>query len=115
MAPNGSRGRAIRNRPKPEEPIVPPNRPSEPAVSFPPRRDFSSLSLRDLLDARDAYHVHLSHLENVIATAVGRYLIHRKDWYADHPPDEPRPEGFPRPREARTLSNSIMRSWSCSE
>ena len=40
---------------------------------FPPPRDYASLSVRDLLDARDAYHLHLSHLSNVVATAVGRY------------------------------------------
>ena len=46
-------------------------------------REFTSLSLRDLLDARDAYHVHLSHLENVVATAVGRYLFRDGDWQPD--------------------------------
>src|SRR5262245_7063856 len=91
------RAREIRNRPKPEEPIAPPRRPADQPPPFPPRVDFSSLSLRDLLDARDAYHVHLSHLENVVATAIGRYLIHEDDWYATHPPDEPRPASHPRP------------------
>jgi len=37
---------------------------------FPPRRDYASLSIKDLLDARDAYHVYLSTLDNVVATAV---------------------------------------------
>ena len=107
-----SRARDIRNRPTPEEPIAPPRRPADQPPPFPPRIDFSSLSLRDLLDARDAYHVHLSHLENVVATAIGRYLIHERDWHATHPPDEPRPADQPRPDEPRTLNNSIMRSWS---
>ena len=49
---------------------------------FPPRRNYSSLSMADLLEARDAYHVYLSGLENVVATAVGRYRINQKDWYA---------------------------------
>src|SRR5262249_10973630 len=31
-------------------------------------RHFESLSIRDLLDAREAYHVHLAHLDNVFAT-----------------------------------------------
>src|SRR5688572_25846137 len=39
-------------------------RPTTQARSFPPPRDYSSLSIRDLLDARDAYHVHLSSLQN---------------------------------------------------
>ncbi|HEU0176386.1 MAG TPA: hypothetical protein VFV58_19140 [Blastocatellia bacterium] len=80
--------------------------------SFPPRRDFTSLSMRDLLDAREAYHVHLSSLENVIATAIGRYRIHERDWYASHPPDDPRPSAYPRVSEPRTLSNSIVKPWS---
>src|SRR6185503_13562645 len=41
----------------------------------PNARSFSSLSVKDLLDARDAYHVHLCHLDNVFATAIGRFLI----------------------------------------
>jgi hypothetical protein len=79
---------------------------------FPPRRDYSSLSIRDLLDARDAYHVHLSSLSNVAATAIGRYLIHQDDWYATHPPDVPRPADVTRVREPRTLANSVVRPWS---
>ena len=66
-------------------------RPPEPARIFPPRRDYASLSIKDLLDARDAYHVYLSMLNNVLATAVGRYFIHQDDWYAKHPPNDPRP------------------------
>jgi hypothetical protein len=87
-------------------------RPEQPFAVFPPRRHYSSLSIRDLLDGREAYRVYLSSLENVIATAVGRYYIHEEDWYAKHPPDEHRPKGFPRPSSARTLSNSLLRPWS---
>src|SRR5262245_23009610 len=83
-----------------------------PVRPFPPRRDFTSLSVGDLLDARDAYHVHLSRLECVVATAIGRYLIHQDDWYADHPPDRPRPADKQRVREARTLANTVVRPWS---
>ena len=36
-----------------------------------------SLSLADVLEARDAYHVHLLNLPHVVATAVGRYLKRR--------------------------------------
>lgn len=32
---------------------------------FPPPYKYNSLSIKDLLDARDAYHWHLSHLTNV--------------------------------------------------
>jgi len=87
-------------------------RPAAQQRIFPPRRDFASLSVRDLLDARDAYHVYLSTLPNVVATAIGRYLIHKKDWYAKHPPGRPRPENFPRVIEPRTLVNSVVRPWS---
>jgi len=79
---------------------------------FPPRNDFSSLSIRDLLDAREAYHVYLSSLQNVIATGIGRYRINQKDWYADNPPSKPRPRDFPRIDAARTLENSVVRAWS---
>jgi hypothetical protein len=82
-----------------------------PAV-FPPRRDYSSLSLKDLLDAREAYHVYLSQLENVVATAIGRYFIHNEDWYAKHPPGSRKPAGFRKPSTARTLANSVIRPWS---
>ena len=81
-------------------------------ATFPPKRDFSSLSIKDLLDAREAYHVQLSSLENVVATAIGRYLIHRDDWYATHSPDVPRPAYEEKPKEARTLDNSVIRAWS---
>jgi hypothetical protein len=86
--------------------------PAPPAPVFPPRRDFSSLSVVDLLQAREAYHVYLASLENVVATAIGRYLIREDDWYATHPPDEPRPAGKPKKHVPRTLENSIVRPWS---
>jgi len=87
-------------------------RPASPMVVFPPRRDYASLSLRDLLDAREAYHVHLSSIEEVSATAIGRYLIHEDDWYAKHPPGSRRPAGAGRPKSARTLANTVLRPWS---
>lgn len=89
-------------------------RPLEPARAFPPRRSYTSLSIKDLLDAREAYHVYLSTVENVVATAIGRYFIHQDDWYAKNPPDRPRPDSFPRvdPKSPRTLANSVIRPWS---
>lgn len=87
-------------------------RPHSKTDVFPPRRDFSSLSIKDLLDARDAYHVYLSSLENVVATAVGRYFIHQKDWYAINPPDCPRPSDYPLIKEPKTLANTVIRPWS---
>jgi len=80
--------------------------------SFPPKRDYSSLSVKDLLEARDAYHVHLAHLANVIATAIGRYRIRCGDWFEEHPPNVRPPEGYRAPTFARTLENSRVLPWS---
>lgn len=87
-------------------------RPMGTRAIFPPRRDYASLSLKDLLDAREAYHVYLSQLDNVIATAVGRYCIHQDDWYAQNPPDRPRPKDVAKITAPRTLANSLIRPWS---
>jgi hypothetical protein len=87
----------------------------QPAASksvFPPRRDYASLSIKDLLDAREAYRVYLSQLDNVIATAIGRYCIHEDDWYASNPPDRQRPTDKARVTAPRTLANSVIRPWS---
>ncbi len=40
-------------------------------------RRYASLSITDLLDAREASHVHLTQMENVFATATGLYRILR--------------------------------------
>lgn len=74
---------------------------------------FSSLSLRDLLDARDAYHFHLLHRPNVIGTAVGLYLIRKEEEWPRR-----RGEGrTPKNKKVypRTLFNSEVRdySWPC--
>ncbi len=93
---------------KPPETHHPVNRPA----IFPPRQDYASLSMKDLIDARDAYQVYLATVPNVVATAIGRYLIHQEDWYAKHPPTMRRPESEPRITEPRTLENSVVRPWS---
>lgn len=36
------------------------------------KRNFQALSVRDLLEARETFHVQLAHLDNVVATAIGR-------------------------------------------
>lgn len=87
-------------------------RPTGTKSIFPPRRDYTSLSIKDLLDAREAYHVYLSQLDNVVATAIGRYCIHQDDWYAHNPPDRPRPKDVARITAPRTLANSVIRPWS---
>lgn len=82
------------------------------AKKFPPDRSYSSLSVKDLIEARDAYHVHLSHLPNVIATAIGRYRIHQDDWYAAHSPEEKKPDDFKPIKDKKTLYNTVIRAWS---
>jgi len=87
-------------------------RPVQKARVFPPKRDYTSLSIEDLLDARDAYHVYLSTQEDVVATAIGRFLIHEEDWYADHPSDSPRPAKIKPITAPRTLNNTVICAWS---
>lgn len=70
--------------------------------------DFSSLSLRDLLDARDHYHVHLANLDNVIGTAVGRYRIR----YSDPDFKDPKASKKGADRTPRTFDNSGICPWS---
>jgi hypothetical protein len=62
---------------------------------------FSHLNIVDLLAAREQYHVFLTRHPNVVATAIGRYLIRNKDVGEN---------------EVRTLSNShvdLDKSWPC--
>jgi hypothetical protein len=74
--------------------------------------NFVLLSLRDLLAARELFHLHLMHKPNVIATAVGRYRIRKSD---PLPQENEGADGdvplkhHPVPR---TLSNSEVRKYS---
>jgi hypothetical protein len=70
---------------------------------------FSMLSIKDLLDARDLYHLHLVNKRNVIATAIGRYLIRKSDPW---PGEKKKTGGKKGPRD---LENSEIRpySWPC--
>src|SRR5262245_32437187 len=79
-----------------------------------PTIDFNTLSLLDLLHARQQFHPHLIHKANVVGTAVGRYLIRRDD------PDPSATDTLTgrtarTPKPARTLANSEVRphSWPC--
>ena len=76
--------------------------------------NFESLSLKDLLDARDLFHFHLMSKADVVATAVGLYRI-RKDspWPSkEHPKTS---HTLDHKKERRTLFNSEIRpySWPC--
>ncbi|GHO69914.1 hypothetical protein KSC_088060 [Ktedonobacter sp. SOSP1-52] len=74
-------------------------------------RNFRSLSVRDLLDARDAYHVHLANLENVVATAIGLYRIRQDDPDA-HTPVKQTEWRHRHQSPERTLENTIVQPWS---
>jgi hypothetical protein len=75
--------------------------------------NFTSLSLKDLIEARDLFHFHLLNKKNVVATAVGLYRIRKHDPWPSHHNPHPRPPQGKRGR--RTLSNSEVRpySWPC--
>lgn len=73
--------------------------------------NFASLSLKDLIEARDLFHYHLLNKKNVVATALGLYRIRKADpWPKAHDHD---PKSHNKGR--RTLSNSEVRpySWPC--
>lgn len=71
----------------------------------PARSEYDALSLSDLLDAREQYHIHLMRHPNVVATAIGYYRIR----HGDTPPDvAPVVKGT----GPRTLTNSEVRSYS---
>jgi hypothetical protein len=74
--------------------------------------DFNVLSLRDLLAAREQFHLHLIHKPNVIGTAVGRYRIRKTDPWPNR--DAPHGQhGRPRQRgSTRTLAHSEVRPYS---
>ena len=73
-----------------------------------PLTDFHSLSLRDLLEARDLYHLHLTERKGVLATAVGRYLIRQNDSWPNQRP-------IVKHSGPKTLANVHIRpySWPC--
>jgi hypothetical protein len=82
-------------------------------------RDYSSLSVRDLLEARDHYHWHLTHLANVVGTAVGLYYIRTDDPWpsraASYRDIKEQRAASAEPRPPRTFANSEVRdySWPC--
>ena len=81
-----------------------------PIPSLMPARDFNALSLADLLEAREAAHVHLARKEGVIATAVGRYLIRQSDPNSQNPYSVY--QGDKKDLGPRRLDNSVITKWS---
>jgi hypothetical protein len=72
---------------------------------------FSSLSIKDLVKARDLFHYHLMNKKNVVATAIGPYRIrHTDEWPS---PSHPQAIKDRQPRSSkRTLANSEVRPYS---
>jgi len=71
---------------------------------------FASLSVRDLLDARDQYHYHLMNKKNVVATAIGYYRIRKVDPWPSK--EDPNPDTSQNKHIVRTLENSEVRNYS---
>jgi hypothetical protein len=78
--------------------------------------NFASLSLKDLVEARDLFHYQLISKKNVVATALGLYRIRKSDpWPRGHQEPNARAPNAHKMRERRTLFNSEIRpySWPC--
>jgi hypothetical protein len=77
--------------------------------------NFKSLSIKDLLEARDLYHYHLMHKKNVVGTAIGLYLI--RDSEPEVSNRKVRAETKPAKKRLgeRRFDNSSVRenSWPC--
>ena len=71
----------------------------------PERSEYDALSMVDLLDAREQYHVHLMRQPKVVATAIGYYRIRKNDT----PPGVYPPVHGDGPRY---LANSEVRAYS---
>lgn len=76
--------------------------------------NFHHLAVKDLVEARDTFHVHLMNKRNVIATAISRYRI-RKSEFKKANGDKVFSPSKKYPKEPRTLGNSIVTefSWPC--
>jgi len=69
--------------------------------------EFAHLSLRDLLAAREQYHIYLMRHPNVVATALGRYRIRKGDsWPTEEGP------GRVHGKEPRYIETSEVRPYS---
>lgn len=70
--------------------------------------DFAHLSLKNLIDARELFHIHLMRHPNVVATAIGRYRIRKQDSW-------PNSRKSHHGKGVRRLDNSEIRpySWPC--
>src|SRR5262245_27783621 len=68
---------------------------------------YNHLSLKDLVEAQDFYHIYLMDHPHVVATAIGRYRIRQEDdWPERHGSGKKHRKG------KRTLANSEVRPYS---
>ena len=77
-------------------------------------RRYASLSIADLLDARETSHVHFTQMENVFATAIGLYRIREGDLddHHYHPPAEAAAKDRGKKATPRTMENTVVQPWS---
>ena len=77
-------------------------------------RSYASLSIKDLLDARESAHIHFMQMENVFATAIGLYRIREGDLDHDryHPPADAAAKERGKKTTARTMENTLVQPWS---
>jgi hypothetical protein len=75
------------------------------------QRNYHHLTVRDLLEAREAYHVHLINMENVVATAIGRFRIRKDDPDAETATKD---EDYEIRKKApeRMFDNTVVTQWS---
>ena len=77
-------------------------------------RNYASLSIRDLLDAREATHIRFTAMENVFATAIGLFRIRQGD--LDHTHYHPAGDAAHKERgkkpTPRTMENTVVQPWS---
>lgn len=81
-------------------------------------REYSTLALRDLIAARDLFHVHLMSKRHVVGTALGKYLIRLSEHWPKGSQELQKHDARQRRavrKPPRTLLNSEVRpySWPC--
>ena len=78
----------------------------------PYERHYASLSVKDLLDAREAAHMEFTRSKNIVATAIGRYRIRTTDKDSTQSIKVAHAAKMRGRLGARTLANSVVKDWS---
>ena len=71
---------------------------------------YQNLSIKDLIEARDNFHIHLMKKENVVGTAIGKYRVRDVDLDGDRIKVKRR---YPRPKRTLQTSRIVAESWPC--